>query len=139
MDGADISPWLMFAPVAVFIAAAVLAIALRNRADLSKVSSLVTALGGLVSTAIAINALLNEGVEASSTGSPAPCVDMGFPLDPLRAWFLLIVGVPAIAAGIYAIGYLATDAHGAHHGPARAWVDATIAGFLASMALLVLA
>ncbi|MBX3070933.1 MAG: hypothetical protein KF883_10580 [Thermomicrobiales bacterium] len=138
-EGVDLPAWMMLLPGLVFLAAGLVALVGRSRAQLSALSCWITSAGGLVSVLVGVNALLRETPESLNGWSPAPAIDFAFRLDPLRAWFLIILGLPAIAAGVYALDYLAPRSDGVAHRPARYWTDATIALFLASVAFLIVA
>ncbi len=59
---------------------------------------------------------------------------LAFHLDPLGAFFLIVVGVVALAAGLYGIGYTR-----AYHGPARRIAGVGINLLVLSMSLQVMA
>ncbi len=137
MEGVALPDWTMLMPGALFAIAGVVAIAAGNRPELRLGSTGLTAATGFLTALLGLNALLREEVQQLSGWQPSPAIDFSFQLDPLRGWFLLIAGVPAIAAGIYAAGYLDAEVPDAVHRPQRKWTDATAALFLASMVLLV--
>lgn len=139
MNGFALSGWTICSPPAVFVLAAVSAVVLRRTNLAEKAPSLITAAGGVIASLIAINSLLQDKTLVADGWSPAPYLQMSFRLDTLSAWFLLVIGLPAIATSIYGIGYLAPGSYARSHGPSREWVDATMALFLATMSMVVIA
>jgi hydrogenase-4 component B len=138
-DGFDLPDWTMLLPALLYAVALVGAIVVRT-ADRSvrRLPSWLMVAGGVLGTALAVNALLRGGTDEVGGWSIAPMVRVDFRLDSLAALFLLVISLPAIAAACYGVEYLEA-AHGDEHPPARTAVDALLAGFLASMSLLVLA
>jgi hydrogenase-4 component B len=136
---------LVFAPIGCFVLAALAAVGFAGLPGATRrlVPSLLTLLGALAGVAAAVAGLL-RGAEIVLAGwDVAPFAPLTLRLDPLAAFFLLVISVPAGAAALYGIGYLdaAHDADTPAHGtqPARAVTDALVAGFLAAMTLVVLA
>ncbi|MCD6034100.1 MAG: dehydrogenase (quinone), partial [Thermomicrobiales bacterium] len=136
---------LVFAPIGCFVLAALAAVGFAGLPGATRrlVPSLLTLLGALAGVAAAVAGLL-RGAEIVLAGwDVAPFAPLTLRLDPLAAFFLLVISVPAGAAALYGIGYLdaAHDADTPAHGtqPARAVTDSLVAGFLAAMTLVVLA
>jgi hydrogenase-4 component B len=143
----DLAGALVFAPVACYVFAAISAVGpwpLRGSLA-GLVPSLLTVLGALAGVVIAITTLLGGREQLIAGWAIAPFAPLTFRLDPLAAFFLLVISLPAVAIAWYGIGYLnsshATPADHALHGAtsSRTGMDALLATFLASMTLVVLA
>jgi hydrogenase-4 component B len=143
-DGASLA---LLAPVLFYLLGAVSAVVLDRAAGASKgvLPSFLIALGALSGVVIAIASLLGGRELLVSGWDVTPFLAVTFRLDPLAAFFLLVISLPALPVAWYGIGYL-NSAHGdaPHHGdsappPSRAATDALLAAFLAAMTLLVLA
>lgn len=108
--------------------------------------SLLVALGGLIGSIVAVAALLDGDESRRAAWDVTPYLRLAFRLDPLAAYFLLVISLPAIAVAVYGLGYLdathAAHGHGDHppaaHQP-RAVTDGLLGAFLAAMSLVVLA
>jgi hydrogenase-4 component B len=147
---AALLPVLCYALAAV--AAAVVVASGRIDGRARSVPTLLTVLGGLVGFAVAIAALLAGNEERLTGWDIAPFARLTFRLDPLAAFFLLVISLPAVAAAVFGLGYLdaahagqASSGHGHGHGHGHGAVsgrfatDGLLAAFLAAMTLVVLA
>src|SRR5262245_44341462 len=97
----------------------------------------------LVGVATAISALLNGETVTISGWNVAPFAPLSYRLDPLAAFFVLVISVPAIPVAWYGVGYLNAShvdspEHASRSTPSRVATDALLAMFLASMTLVVL-
>jgi hydrogenase-4 component B len=126
-------PTSMFLPVLLYAAGAMFALAFGRRALGLWGGHLAAALGGLTGFIIALRCLLGWNVERVGLGAPVPFATLAFRLDGLSAFFLLIISLVAVAAALYAPGYIA-DGHGSARG-----LGVALNGFLAAMVLVVLA
>ncbi|TAK31324.1 MAG: hydrogenase 4 subunit B [Chloroflexota bacterium] len=124
-------PYIALAPVMIYALGALLD--LVDRRTSSAVSHATALLGSLVGLAVALNALLSGSTQQFTLFAVAPFASLSFRLDPLAAYFLLVISVVAAAVSLYAIGYLRGE-HGSSVG-----LGAAFNGFLATMALVVLA
>lgn len=135
MSALDLPHSFLLVPFFCYALAVVAALAIRRPGG--ALPSLLIVLGALTGALAAIDGLRqSEPVEAVAWAI-TPAAELSFRLDPLAAFFLLVISVPAIAAGLYGIGYL-NAAHG-HGQPPRWATDALLGAFLASMSLVVLA
>jgi hydrogenase-4 component B len=123
---ADVEPFLLAAPVAVYLLGALLALYVGRAAYVAALA------GSLLGLGLALEALLGGTVQSLHLLTVAPFADLALRLDPLAAYFLLVITVLGAAVSLYALGYL--DA--AHSSPG---VAAVYNGFLAAMVLVVLA
>jgi hydrogenase-4 component B len=147
MTDADLVGAALVAPVACYALAAVSAVVLANFTGAAKriLPSTLIALGALAGVVISAGALLRGNVLVLGGWYAAPFAPLTYRLDPLAAFMLLVISLPAFAVAWYGIGYLdASHASAEGHGPApgalsRAGTDALLAAFLASMSLVVLA
>lgn len=126
---------LPLGPIACFLIAALAALVLPRARVLS--TSLLM-LGGAAGVAVALWALLDAAAITVAGWQIAPFARLSLRLDPLAAFFLLVICLPAIAAGWYGLGYLAAGGADHRHAPPAA-IDALLGAFLAAMALVVLA
>src|SRR5690606_24668823 len=99
------------------------------------VPSLVLALAALLGAAVAVDTLLAGRTLTFSGWSVTPHMSFALRLDPLAAFFLLVICAPAVAVALYGVGYL-NAAHGDHGPEPRTAADALLGAFLASMALV---
>jgi len=122
---------LYLAPVAIYLLGSLLALAVpKDRGRLSHGTALA---GSLLGTALALRALLEGTPGRVASFSVAPFATLSLRLDPLSAFFLLVISLIGIAASLYAVGYL-----GSEHG-SLAGMGAAYNSFLASMVLVVMA
>jgi hydrogenase-4 component B len=112
---------------------AILALTFGRRVAGLWAGHLATALAGLVGIGGSLACLLSGTVDRLSVGAPVPFATLAFRLDPLAAFFALLISGVGLAAALYAPGYIA-----AGHGSARG-LGVTLNLFLASMVLVVLA
>ncbi|MGH2603322.1 MAG: proton-conducting transporter membrane subunit, partial [Dehalococcoidia bacterium] len=143
MNGVDLPAEAIFLPI-LFYAAAVIACvaAARPGRPMSRLApSWLIISGAVTGTAIAVNALLDGSTETLAGWEITSFARVSFRFDPLAAFILLVISLPAIAAAGYGMGYLDAEPAGkaAHHGPHRAGVDGLLAAFLGAMSLLVIA
>jgi hydrogenase-4 component B len=131
----DLPEAFLLVPFALYAVGVVAALASR-RSRLS-LSPLFVMLGALSGTLAAIDGLRADGPSATTAWAVTPAARFTFRLDPLAAFFLLVISASAIAAVWYGAGYLAA-AHDAGQAPRWA-TDACLSLFLASMSLVVLA
>jgi hydrogenase-4 component B len=140
MSELDLPGWAMLAPVALWLlatGASILLISAGRRLQGAASASLL-ALGSLAGLGIAIDALLDRSTRMLAGWQITPFAEVSFRLDPLAAFFLLVISLPSLAAAVYSVGYLDAG-HGGHGPEPRAAVDALLGLFLAAMALVVLA
>jgi hydrogenase-4 component B len=144
MTGENLSGAMILAPIGCYALAAVAAAAFAGLPGTGRrlTPSLLMVFGALAGATIAIASLLRDGAITLAGWDVAPFAPMTLRLDPLAAFFLLVISIPAVAAAWYGVGYLdaahdAASSHGAE--PSRAVTDALVAGFLAAMTLVVLA
>ncbi|MCX6021322.1 MAG: proton-conducting transporter membrane subunit, partial [Chloroflexi bacterium] len=105
--------------------------ALSGRGWSSAVAHLFAVGGGLAGVAVAVSVLLGGTTLEARLYAAAPFAGFSIRLDPLAAFFLLLISLLAVAASLYAVGYLA----GERVGPLAAAYN----GFLAAMSLVTLA
>ncbi|MCC6177839.1 MAG: hydrogenase 4 subunit B [Chloroflexi bacterium] len=122
-----------FLPVALYAIGACLALVFGRHGLGLWGGHLAAALGGLAGLAVSLRCLLSTEVDLLVLGAPVPFATLSFRLDALSAFFLLLISLVAMAAALYAPGYIA---HG--HGSARG-LGVALNGFLAAMVLVVLA
>lgn len=147
MTDGDLAGAFLFAPVACYVLAAISTVVpWPHRGSLAGLApSLLTVLGALAGVEIAVATLLSGREHVVAGWAVAPFAPLTFRLDPLAAFFLLVISLPAIAIVWYGVGYLnsshANPADRALYGaiPSRVGTDALLATFLASMTLVVLA
>ena len=143
MNGFDLQAWTMLLPtigyaIAIAVTIGIAATGKRNAIVPSTLIAVAAASGILIS----VNALLGGDTDTLAGWELLDGIQIGFRLDPLAAFFLLVISLPAVAAAIYGIGYLDAPhelAHGHAGLSARAGVDGALAAFLGAMSLLVLA
>ncbi|MCL5264833.1 MAG: hydrogenase 4 subunit B [Chloroflexi bacterium] len=128
---ADIEPYLFLAPVAVYALGALLALVDRHAPGRSPHAAALA--GSLIGLFVAVRALLAGTTQQVATFSIVPFASISFRLDPLSAFFLLVISLVAAAASLYAIGYLRAETGSV------AGLSAAYNGFLAAMALVILA
>ncbi|MBI2955212.1 MAG: hydrogenase 4 subunit B [Chloroflexi bacterium] len=127
----NVEPYVPLAPVALYALGALMALVERRApARMPHLTALVASVIGLT---IAIRALLAGTIYQLAAFSVTPFASISFRLDPLSAFFLLVISLIAVAASLYAIGYLGSEP-GSIAGLAAAYN-----GFLAAMVLVVLA
>jgi hydrogenase-4 component B len=140
MSELDLPDSLLLLPAACYGLAAVLA--LFGRRVLSSAGrsmpSLFLILGGILGALVAVDGLRDDGAVEVAGWAITPFAELSFRLDPLAAFFLLVISVPAVAAAWYGLGYLDASHHG-HDREPRAATDALLGLFLAAMSLVVLA
>jgi hydrogenase-4 component B len=147
MNDVELVGAILVAPVACYVLAAMSAVVLASTKGAVKrfVPSMLMALGALAGVAISVVALLRGDVLMLAGWDAAPFAPLSYRLDPLAAFMLLVISLPAFAVAWYGIGYLdASHANAEGHGPpsvalSRVQTDALLAAFLASMSLVVLA
>ncbi len=143
MSGFGLPAWTMLLPAFGYLGAIGAAIysanAKESRRHLSSVTIIAAAFLGVV---VAVSALLDRETQSLKGWELFNGIQVGFQLDSLAAFFLLVISFPAIASTIYGIGYLDAShepGHAAGQLPQRAGIDGATAAFLASMSLLVIA
>lgn len=100
----------LFAGLALLAAAAVVVIAMRDRAHASAIYG-VLLVAGCTTAIIPAVAVLYSGTSVSiAFPSTLPGGEWIFGIDPLSAVFLLALFLVGAAAGVYGIGYMAMDA-----------------------------
>ncbi|MBI4496904.1 MAG: hydrogenase 4 subunit B [Chloroflexi bacterium] len=129
MESPEAQNWL--APVGLYLIGALLALILPRHARV--VAHGIAGVGSLIGVGVALSALLAGTVQQVHLFSAAPYAVFTFRLDPLSAWFLLVLSTVACAVSLYAIGYLGEE-HGGLSG-----LGAGYNLFLATMVLVVLA
>ncbi len=115
MDAGDLGAWLLLA-AAIRLAAIAAAIVSRRRSGLSRsaafggsaAASLVTGAVGLVGLGTG-SALRGRLIRHEASG-----LTLGYSVDALSGWFLLVLAILGIAVAVYSIGYFA------HSSPGRA-------------------
>ncbi|MDO8671567.1 MAG: hydrogenase 4 subunit B [Dehalococcoidia bacterium] len=127
----SIEPYLSLAPVAIFLLGSLLAPLDRNLNG--KAAHLVALIGSTLGVFVAVRALLLGLTQDLLTFPVAPFANLSFRIDPLSAFFLLVICIIAVACSIYAIGYV-----GSGHG-STVVLGAAFNGFIACMILVVLA
>jgi hydrogenase-4 component B len=139
----DLPSWTMLVPALLFTCGALSSVLLARapRGMRGTLPALLLMLGGLSGVAVAVDALLDGANRTLEGWTIARFVEVSFRLDPLAAFFLLVICLPAVAAALYGVGYL--DAAHADHGSVRPQprtaTDAALGLFLAAMTLVVLA
>ncbi len=111
--------------------------ALASRSLGRTLASVFIILGAIAGTLAAVDGLRQDRPVDVTAWSVTPSAEFSFRLDPLAAFFLLVISASAIAVAWYGIGYL-SESHGPGHAP-RAATDALLSLFLASMSLVVMA
>ncbi|MFN8637806.1 MAG: hydrogenase 4 subunit B [Chloroflexota bacterium] len=127
------SPTLLILALALYGVGAALALAFGRRAAGLWGGHLAAALAGVAGVVGALTCLLDATVDRLVVAAPLPFATLTFRLDPLAAFFALLISGAGIAAALYAPGYIA-----AGHGSARG-LGVALNAFLASMLLVVLA
>ncbi len=127
----DLEAFLPLAPVALYTIGSLAAfVEAGGRGRLAHLLALAGSVAGIV---LSLRALLAGSTQQLIAFSVAPFANLGFRLDPLSAYFLLVISLVGAAVSLYALGYLGGE-HGSVAGLAAAYN-----GFLASMVLVVLA
>ncbi|HUG15739.1 MAG TPA: proton-conducting transporter membrane subunit [Thermomicrobiales bacterium] len=128
------------APIAVMLLASALGpLFARPLARLARLlPSLLLMLAGSLGVFVAVDTLLTGRTLTFPGWAVTPYAAVSLRLDPLAAFFLLVISAPAVAVALYGIGYL-DAAHDGHVPQPRTATDALLGAFLASMALVVLA
>ena len=98
---------LSLAPVAVYLAGSLLA--LVDRTTGGKLSHGAALIGSLIGTVLSILALLGGATEQLGSFPIAPFATVSLRLDPLAAYFLLVISLVGVAASLYALGYLGEE------------------------------
>lgn len=95
--------------LALHAAGVALALALRRRPAACRTAAFAAAASGSLASLAAALGVLASGRRASGVlfANAAAGASLGYTVDPLSAWFLLTLGVVAIPAAVYSIGYLA--------------------------------
>ena len=127
----DLEPHLFLAPVAIYLLGSLLA--LLDPTARGRLSHGAALIGSLAGTALTLQALLEGTTKQLASFPIAPYATVILRLDPLAAYFVLVISLVGVAASLYALGYL-----DAEHGSLAAQ-GAAYNGFLASMVLVVLA
>ena len=140
MNELDPPAWFVLAPVALYAVVPGLALVLSRRT--SRVArflpSLVLMLGAGAGVLVALHELLGTGSTSFAGWALTPQLNLSLRVDPLAAFFILVISVPAAAVACYGFGYL-NASHGTEKPASRAATDALLGAFLASMSLVVLA
>lgn len=99
---------LFSAAVLSFVAGALLPIAFREGKKAAITSFIPAALGSLLLVVMAASiALSGSALEISSPfAAPVPSLSIEFHVDGMSAFFMLIIGLVALAVSIYSIGYV---------------------------------
>ncbi|MDQ6602143.1 MAG: hydrogenase 4 subunit B [Chloroflexota bacterium] len=121
----------MLAPAAIYLVGAALALIVRH--DRGRAAHVVALIGSGVGAVIAVRALLNGTTEQLHLWAVTPFANLNVRLDPLSAFFLLVISLIAIPVSLYAVGYLADEP-----GP-TALLGVAYNVFLAAMVLVVIA
>ncbi|MHB1131771.1 MAG: hydrogenase 4 subunit B [Chloroflexota bacterium] len=131
MPSLDLDPRLFLSPVALYLFGAL--VALVDRTSGGKLSHGAALVGSLAATVLSCLALLDGTTANLGSLMVAPFATASLRLDPLAAYFVLVISLVGVAASLYALGYL-----GHEHG-SLAGLGAAYNVFLASMVLVVLA
>ena len=134
MDGLELPDFFLLVPF-IFYAIAVAA-ALASRLLGRTLAPVFITMGAISGTLAAVDGLRQEQNIDITVWSITPSAEFSFRLDPLAAFFLLVISASAIAVAVYSIGYLSSS-HGQSHASGSV-TDALLSLFLASMALVVL-
>jgi hydrogenase-4 component B len=121
----------MLAPTAIYIVGAALALVVRH--DRGRAAHLAALVGSGVGTVVAAHALLGGSTEQAHLWAVTPFANLNVRLDPLNAFFLLVISFVAMPVSLYAAGYLADEP-----GP-TAMLGVSYNLFLAAMGLVVIA
>ena len=121
----------MLAPAAIYIVGAALALVVRH--DRGRAAHLAALVGSGVGTVVAARALLGGSTEQAHLWAVTPFANLNVRLDPLNAFFLLVISFVAMPVSLYAAGYLADEP-----GP-TAMLGVAYNLFLAAMGLVVIA
>ncbi|MDO8690369.1 MAG: proton-conducting transporter membrane subunit, partial [Dehalococcoidia bacterium] len=127
----DLEPYLPLAPVALYALGALAALVQRKAP--CRASHLAALIAGLLGIIISVRFLLYGGPQQIAAISVAPFASISFRIDPLSAYFLLVISLVGSAASLYAPGYLRSEKG------SLAGLSATYNAFLAAMVLVVLA
>ncbi len=128
---ADLEPYLPLALVAIYAIGSLAA--LVDRKPPCRLSHAAALFAGLAGVAISIRSLLQGAGQQIAVLPVTPFASISFRLDPLSAYFLLVISVVGIAATLYAFGYLKNEKGSV------AGLSAAYNAFLASMVLVILA
>jgi formate hydrogenlyase subunit 3/multisubunit Na+/H+ antiporter MnhD subunit len=120
--------------VAALLAVAVAGIAIGRRPEAVRIVYGASLAGCLLALIVALGPLLANGASASAVTLPLglPWLGAHFRIDPLAAFFLVVVNLGGAAASLYGLGY-------GRHEPAPHRVLPFFPAFLAAMNLVVLA
>ena len=90
------TPIVMFLPVLLYAAGALMALAFGRRALGLWGGHLLAVAGGLAGLAGALQCLLSNDVERLTLGAPVPFATLSFRLDALSAFFLILISLVAV-------------------------------------------
>src|SRR5579864_4219755 len=122
---------LLFCVLA-FLLTAAIAVCLAKRAAATALVYGAATVVSAIACATALTSLLNNQTASARLPLGLPWLGSSFHLDPLSAFFLVVVNLGAAAASLYGLGY-------GRHEPAPERVLPFFAAFLAGMNLVVLA
>ncbi len=123
--------FLPLLPVALYLLGGILAFVEPGRGG--RVAHTLALFGAAAGVAVALRALLTGIAQPLISFPVTPFASFALRLDPLAAYFLLVISLIGVGASLYALGYVNGD-----HGPVGG-LAAAYNGFLASMVLVVLA
>ena len=115
-----------------FLLTAAIAVCLAKRAAATAVVYGAATVVSVIACATALTSLLNNQTASARLPLGLPWLGSSFHLDPLSAFFLVVVNLGAAAASLYGLGY-------GRHEPSPERVLPFFAAFLAGMNLVVLA
>jgi len=124
----DVSLWCVLA----FFVAAAISVCLSKRAAATALVYGATTVISALACATALTCLLNNQTASTKLPLGLPWMGASFHIDPLSAFFLVVVNLGAGAASLYGLGY-------GRHEPFPERVLPFFAAFLAGMNLVVLA
>jgi hydrogenase-4 component B len=134
MDPSALNMAMIALMIAGYLGGAVMALLTRGSASRS-LAAAGSVVGGTSGIVAAFQVMLSQGKFDLVIPSAEPLVRISFCLDPLGAFFLLLIGIVTIPAAVYGIGY--TNRGPA--GPAPRFLGCMLNLFFISMSLVVMA
>ncbi|MBI3969160.1 MAG: hydrogenase 4 subunit B, partial [Chloroflexi bacterium] len=125
----SVEPYVVLAPVALYGLGALAVLVDRS----AKASHVAAVLGSVLGVVLSLRTLLAGSTQQFAGFAVTPFANMSFRLDPLAAFFLLVIGLIGAMTSLYALGYVG------HTSVPSASLGVMYNGFLAALVLVVLA
>lgn len=97
---------LFFASIGILTAGAVASLLLQKKPQLSYVSSIFSLWASLLMLILSISLIATKTTLEAITHTTLPMFEISFRIDPLSAFFMLVISVIALPASLYGIGYM---------------------------------